>query len=162
MGMKVLGYDITGQAAVEAAGCEYRSTVDEILKESDFVTIHCALTADTEGLIGKRELELMKPTAYLMNLARGPIVDEQALADAVNNGVISGAAVDVYSVEPVSSDNPVLTAKNILCTPHTSGIAAEALARMSVMCVEGCAAIIRGERWDAVADRSVYDHSRFA
>ena len=93
-------------------------------------------------MISARELSLMKPTALLINTSRGPIVNEQDLADALNQGVIAGAAVDVYSVEPAELSNPVFTD------------------RMAVQCAKGCLAVCRGEEWPDVVDRSAYQHHK--
>lgn len=92
---------------------------ETLLRRSDIVVLHCPLNASTRGMIDKNMLALMKPTAYLINLARGPVVVTQDLADALNGGVIAGAAVDVFDKEPpLSADDPLLSAKNTLLTPH--------------------------------------------
>ena len=162
VGMKTAAYSHShNRAKVEAAGCEYYEELDDLLRDCDIITIHNPLTPDTRGMIGARELGLMKKTAILINTSRGPIVNGQALADALNAGVIAGAAVDVFDTEPVSMDDPVLTARNLIATPHLAALTREAKNRMSVRCAEGCLAILRGEQWKDVVDRSVYDHERF-
>lgn len=91
---------------------------DELLAQSDIVTLHLVLSARTEKLIGARELSLMKPTARLINTSRGPLVEEQALIEALRNGIIAGAAIDVYDVEPLPQDHPYRKLSNLLATPH--------------------------------------------
>lgn len=98
---------------------------DDVLREADFVSVNVSLSEATRNLIDARAIGLMKPTAYLINEARGGIVDEQALADALNGGRIAGAGVDVFGVEPVRPDNPLLTAKNVVLTAHAAGTTKE-------------------------------------
>ena len=98
-------------------GCRQVSR-EELLRESDVVTIHCPLTPDTERMINREALALMKPTAILINTSRGQVIDEQALADALNQDKSYAAALDVLSQEPPKEDNPLLTAKNCVITPH--------------------------------------------
>jgi D-3-phosphoglycerate dehydrogenase len=93
--------------------------LDTLLREADFVTLNCPLTPETRGLIGARELGLMKPTAYLINTARGPIVDEAALNRALADRRIAGAALDVFAEEPTPADNPLLALDNVIVTPHS-------------------------------------------
>ncbi len=124
--------------------------VPELLAESDVVTIHSPLTAETKGLINKDTLALMKPTAYLLNTARGPIIVDQDLADALNNGVIAGAGIDVLSVEPPSADNPLFTAKNCLITPHIAWATKEARARLMAIAVDNLAAYKAGNPFNVV------------
>ncbi|MDE6125071.1 MAG: D-2-hydroxyacid dehydrogenase, partial [Eubacterium sp.] len=104
--------------------------LNTLLNNSDFITCHCPLTAETTGLINKETISKMKKTAVLINTSRGPVVDENALAAALNNDEISGAAVDVLSVEPAKKDNPLLTAKNCVITPHIAWAAKETRARL--------------------------------
>lgn len=92
--------------------------LDTLLRTADFVVVNCPLLPQTTGLIGKRELALMKPTAFLINAARGPIVDETALYDSLVGGRLAGAALDVFHTEPVEPDNPLLRLENVVVTPH--------------------------------------------
>ncbi|MPY73735.1 MAG: D-2-hydroxyacid dehydrogenase family protein [Alphaproteobacteria bacterium] len=98
---------------------------DRLLRESDFVTLHLVLSDRTRGLIGAADMARMKPTAYLINTSRGPLVDEDALAVAVNEGVIAGAGLDVFGIEPLPADHPLRTLPNSVVTPHVGGFVQE-------------------------------------
>lgn len=100
--------------------------IDEIFAMADFLCIHCPLTPETQGLVNKSRLQLMKPSAYLINTSRGAIVNEEDLASALNEGLIAGAGVDVLSVEPPPASNPLLQARNIIVTPHYAWASVEA------------------------------------
>jgi phosphoglycerate dehydrogenase-like enzyme len=117
-GMKVVAWsqNLTPEKCREA-GAEY-ATKDELLRQSDFITIHMVLSARSRGLIGAHELSQMKPTAYLINTSRGPLIDETALIAALKENRISGAALDVYDVEPLARDHPLRKLPNALLTPH--------------------------------------------
>ena len=104
--------------------------MDEMLERSDFVSIHCVLTPETTGLIGEAELKRMKDSAFLINTARGPLVVEDDLATALNDGAIGGAALDVVMVEPMTADNPLLKAKNCIITPHIAWATLAARSRL--------------------------------
>ena len=104
--------------------------VDELLPQADVVSLHCPLLPQTRGIINARSLALMKPSALLINASRGPLVVEQDLADALNNGRLAGAAVDVLSSEPPAPDNPLLRAKHCIVTPHIAWATKEARARL--------------------------------
>jgi len=129
-GMKVIYYSTSGTSHNH----DYPSvTLDELLAASDAVTIHAPLNPRTAGLIGAAELRKMKKTAFLLNLGRGGIVDEAALAEAVDAGVIAGAALDVYSSEPLPADNPLMSVRHperFRFTPHTAWASQEALKRL--------------------------------
>ena len=163
VGMKTAGFSHShNRAKVEAAGCEYYEDMEQLLRDCDIITIHNPLTPETRDMISARELAMMKKTALLINTSRGPIVNEHDLMEALNRGVIAGAAVDVYSTEPAEAENPVFQAKNLICTPHSAALTREATDRMGAWCAEGCLAVCRGERWENVVDKSVYEHMRFA
>jgi D-3-phosphoglycerate dehydrogenase len=97
------------------------ASLDEIMAQSDLITIHCPSTEETRGMIGAKELAMMKPTGLILNLARGGIIEEQALVDALKSGRIAGAAIDAMSVEPPSNDHPLFQLSNVLLTPHIGG-----------------------------------------
>ena len=120
-------------------------TKEDLLRRSDVVTIHVRLSERTRGLIGAEELALMKPTAYLINTSRGPIVDEDALLAALHNNAIAGAGIDVYAEEPLPPDHPLRTAPNTVLTPHIGYVTDASYARFYEDAVEDIAAWQRGE-----------------
>lgn len=121
------------------------ATIDEILEKSDFISLHCPLTPETHGMISTTALDKMKPTAFLVNTARGPLIDEQALADALNSDSIAGAACDVVSAEPIHPTNPLLRAKNLTLTPHIAWAAIEARRRLMAITADNIAAFLAGK-----------------
>ena len=124
--------------------------LDTLFRESDVVSLHCPLTPETKGLVDARRLGLMKPTAYLVNTARGPLVDEAALAAALDGGRIAGAAVDVLSVEPPPASNPLLTAKNCVITPHVAWATRDARRRLIDVAAANLAAFVAGRPQNVV------------
>jgi glycerate dehydrogenase len=116
----------------------------ELFKESDVITLHCPLTPETKGIINKSNLSLMKRTTFLINTARGPLVVEEDLAKALNEEVIAGAGLDVLSVEPPHSDNPLFKAKDCLITPHISWATREARSRLMDIAVSNLINFING------------------
>jgi glyoxylate reductase len=131
---------------VEAAtGAEFRA-LDDLLRESDFVCITCALTPETRGLIGARELGLMKPTAILVNTARGAIVDQRALAEALQAGRLAAAGIDVYVTEPLPPDDPLLACATAVLVPHLGSATHATRARMSRVAAENIVAALHGRR----------------
>lgn len=115
-GCKVIAYN---RSIVNDSNIDEQMQLDELLKDADIVSLHCPLTKETEGMIGKRELSLMKKSAILINTARGAVVNTDDLVYALNNDIIRGAAIDVYEKEPpLDKDYPLLKAKNVILTPH--------------------------------------------
>lgn len=125
-------------------------SIDELLSQSDIVTCHCPLTPDTEGLINKENISRMKKSAILINTSRGPVVDEQALADALNNNELQAAGLDVLKVEPASRNNPLLTAKNCYITPHIAWAAKETRARLLKILEDNIVAYLNGNPQNVV------------
>ena len=125
-------------------GVQY-AAFETLLSQADFVIILTPLSEKTEGLIGKKELSLMKNTAILINTARGPIVDSQALVEALQNGVIAGAGLDVFDPEPPPADDPLLALDNVVLTPHLGSATVKTRTRMGVMSAENLLAGLRGE-----------------
>lgn len=125
-------------------GVSYAS-LESLLRESDFVTVHAALTDKTRGLIGARELGLMKATAILVNTARGPIVDQDALYEALRSGAIAGAALDVTDPEPLSADSPLLALDNVVITPHIASASIATRCEMARLAAENLLASLAGD-----------------
>ncbi len=119
--------------------------LDELFSRSDFISLHCPLTPDTQNLVDADRIDSMKPNAFIVNTGRGPLVDEKALAAALNSGRIAGAGLDVLSSEPPSSDNPLLSAKNCAVTPHIAWATKAARARLMKMSVENLKSFIEGK-----------------
>ncbi len=144
--MRVL-YHSAARAGAETEqhlGVEFRA-LDALLAESDIVSLHLPLTPQTRGLVGARALALMKPQALLVNTARGPLVDAAALATALREGRIGGAAIDVFDSEPPLPDNPLRTAPNCVFSPHMAGVTAESVMRILAAAVENCQRVARSE-----------------
>jgi D-3-phosphoglycerate dehydrogenase / 2-oxoglutarate reductase len=146
LGLQIVAY--TPRITTDAVAPYGRGTtdLDEVLRSADFVSIHTKLTEETRGLIGERELHLMKPTATLINTARGPIVDEQALVRALTEGWIAAAAVDVLDQEPPDPGHPLLALDNVIVTPHVAFASAASDIDMRTFAVENVLQALRGER----------------
>jgi len=144
-GARVLANDpLVPAAAAAAAGAE-PVPLDDLLRASDMVSLHCAETEETQGLIGERELALMKPGAFFINTARASLTDERALRAALKEGRIRGAALDVFDQEPLQADNPLLELDNVLATPHLGGAARDVLRRQSEMVSADIVRYLNGE-----------------
>ena len=149
----IVGYGRIGQAVgrrLQGFGCELLTAdrskgLDDLLDRSDFVTIHCPLTPATRALIDEAALRRMKPTAYLVNTARGPIVDSDALVRALHAGEIAGAALDVTDPEPLPAGHPLLDAPNLLVVPHVGSATIATRERMADMAVDNLLAGLAGE-----------------
>ncbi len=116
-----------------------------LMKEADYVSVHVPLSAETEGLIGRNEIAAMKPTAYLINTARGAVINQEALVSALRANKMAGAALDVFETEPLLASSILLKLHNIIVTPHIAGFTEEAIAQTSRIMAEECARIARGE-----------------
>lgn len=126
-GVNLIGYNRTEKEEAKALGLNYVS-LDELLKTSDIVSVHLPLNGETENTLSREKLELMKPEAIVINAARGPIIDNDALADLLNNGKIAGAGIDVFDMEPpIPEDYPLLSAKNAVLTPHVAYLTDESM-----------------------------------
>ena len=162
----IIGFGRIGQAVarrLEGFGCEVLHTsrsggveLGELLERSDFVTLHCPLTPETRGLIGAEALRRMKPSAYLVNTARGPIVDSDALRTALAGGEIAGAALDVTDPEPLPADHPLLGAPNLTVIPHLGSATHATRERMADMAVDNLLAGLAGERMPDCANPEIY------
>lgn len=142
-GMKVL-FNSRTKKDIKKFKNTVQVNLNTLLKESDFITCHCPLTQETTGLINKNTISKMKNSAILINTSRGPVVNEGDLADALNKGTIAGAALDVLETEPAKFDNPLLTAKNCLITPHIAWAAKETRARLLSILEENLKCYLEG------------------
>ncbi len=131
--------------------------LDELLERSDFVSIHAPLRPETRGLIGENALRRMKPTAILVNTARGPIVDTDALVRALEGGWIAGAGLDVTHPEPIPTDHPLLAAPNLTIAPHIGSATHDTREAMADMAVDNLLAALAGKRMPHCANPEVYE-----
>ena len=148
-GMEVLAY--TSKEQKDLPQGVRKVTLDELFVESDVVSLHCPLTPDTKELVNANRLKTMKPSAILINTGRGPLVNEQDLADALNEGRIAGAGLDVLSVEPSVAGNPLLSAKNCFITPHIAWATKEARTRLMDIAIHNLRAYQEGNIINNVA-----------
>jgi D-3-phosphoglycerate dehydrogenase len=144
--MKVKGYDpYVSSEVMKSFGVERVERLEDMLPKIDFLTVHCPLTQETRGMVGKKELARMKKGAYVVNTARGGIVNEKALLEALNSGHIAAAALDAWEVEPPDPKDPLLNHPNVIGTPHYGGTTEESLYRVGIAAVEEVLRVLRGE-----------------
>ena len=157
METNVLVYDpYMYSETIRGNGYEPVETLDEGVARADFITIHCPKTPETVGMFNAARLTKMKPTAFLVNTARGGIVDEKALYDALKNRRIAGAALDVFVEEPTPQNNPLLTLPNFIAAPHVAGVTREAVDRMGIVAVQNVLSVFDGKPTkDNVINREV-------
>ena len=157
-GMKVLGYDpYVSMQVLAGYGVEKVDRLEEMLPACDFVTIHCPGGAETRQMLNARTLALMKPTAYLINTARGSIVDELALVDALQRKHIAGAAIDVFDPEPPRPENPLFKLANVIVTPHFCAMTTESLYNMSTMVAQGVLDVLNDQRPLYLVNPEIWD-----
>jgi glycerate dehydrogenase len=150
MGMKIIA---AHQSSMDRLELPYEMEwlpVDEVFAYSDFLSLNCPLTPETEKVVNAERLQKMKNSAVIINTGRGPLVDEQALADALNVGTIAGAGLDVLSAEPPATDNPLLTAKNCVITPHIAWASLQARRRLLAIAAENLSAYLNGDALNRV------------
>ncbi len=157
LGMSAIAYDPYLPKEFASERGIRLTSLDEVLKESDFVSIHAALTDETRHMIGESSLKSMKKTAYLVNCARGAIVDEGALAEALKNGIIAGAGLDVYEKEP-PMDSPLLELDNVVLTPHIAASTEEGQRKTGLLAVEQLMKALSDEEPDFLVNREVLVH----
>ena len=150
MGMKVYAY--TSKSQSELPDGVVKVDLDTLFSQCDVVSLHCPLNSDTNELVNAKRLKSMKQSAILINTGRGPLINEQDLADALNNGIIAAAGLDVLSTEPPRMDNPLLTAKNCFITPHIAWATLEARIRLMEIAVANLKAFIEGNVINNVAN----------
>ena len=160
LGMTVLVYDpYVDEAAIKAAGCIPAGELEAALERADFVSIHCPKNRETLGMFNAERLARMKSSAYLVNTARGGIIDEAALHTALVRGIIAGAGLDVFDREPTSPDNPLPHLPNVITAPHMAGVTVEAFDRMAVATVQNLLDVLDGKpNLDHVVNKEVFTH----
>ena len=159
-GMRILYTEPERRPEVESTPEAEYLPLDELLARSDYVSLHCPLTPETQGLIGNRELRLMKPAASLINTARGGIVRTDALVRALCEGWLAGAALDVTDPEPLPVDHPLLSLPQCIVTPHIASASVTARNRMAEIAAKNLLAGLRGERMPFCVNPEVYEHAR--
>lgn len=145
LGLTVLCFDPYAPPGSLGEGIEQTDSLPRLLAESDIVSLHCPLTEATEGLINAETLALMKPTAFLINTARGPIIDEAALFAALSSGQIAGAGLDSFAQEPPAKDNPLWALDNLIVSSHCGGVTPEARREVSLMSARNVLAFLAGQ-----------------
>jgi autoinducer 2 (AI-2) kinase len=156
-GSRVLVYDpFVDAAAVEVAGAE-AAALDDVVRGADMLTLHCPDTPENYGLISAERIRAMKPGAYFLNLARAPIVDDQALYEALRDGHLAGAALDVFADEPVRPENRYVQLPNVLVAPHLGGATRDVVRHQTDLIVDGIEAWLRGERPTHLANPVLFE-----
>jgi D-3-phosphoglycerate dehydrogenase / 2-oxoglutarate reductase len=152
-GLKILVFDPYLSDEQAFAGGAEKVELDDLLRRSDYISLHCPLTEETHHLISTEQFKLMKPTAYLINMARGPIVDQVALVQALTDKTIAGAALDVFEQEPVPPDEAILKLDNIIFTPHLSSWSAESFVQLRREVVQNVIIALQGEKPRSIVNR---------
>ena len=156
--MTVLYYNPTRRPEAEATyGLIFRPDIPSALRDADFVSLHTPLTPDTRHMMGRDYLKLMKPTAILVNTARGAIVDLQALYEALRDGVIAGAGLDVTEPEPIPADHPLLTLPNVVVTPHVGSASLQTRREMALLAARNILAALKGREMPTCLNPEVLD-----
>ena len=153
--MRLIGYDIAPNPEAEKIGINF-VTLNELLAESDFLSLHASLTPQNRGLIGEAQLRKMKPSAYLINTARGALVDEAALIRALAESWIAGAALDAFAIEPLPAEHPLRSAPNVLLTPHLASFGRETGERVSLTAAQAIVDLKGGRKPQFVVNPEVF------
>ena len=154
LGMRIIWYDIFDEAPADAPEATYRP-LDDLMRESDYVTIHTNLTPESRHLIGARELSLMRTDAYIVNTSRGPVIDQAALLEALQDGAIAGAGLDVLEVEPPDPDELIVQLPNVITFPHIGTATEETRLAMRELAVRNLLAVVQGETPPAIVNPEV-------
>ena len=159
-GMRVCVYDpYVDPAQLSAAGCQPEPNLNDALAKADFVSINCPKTKETNGMVAEQQFARMKSTAFIVNTARGGIIDEAALHKALTTGLIAAAGLDVLEREPPDSQNPLLTLPNVVLAPHMAGVTREALDRMAISLVRNVLSVLDDyPEMDNVVNKEIYGH----
>jgi D-3-phosphoglycerate dehydrogenase len=157
--MQVLAYDpYVDTGVITGAGCKKVTDLDAALPAADFVCIHCPKTPETVDMFNAARFARMKPGAFIVNTARGGIIDEAALHAALTSGKVAGAGLDVFAAEPTPTDNPLLKLPNVIAAPHMAGVTTEAVAAMAVATAQNILSVLDGApRRENVINKEVLD-----
>jgi len=156
--MKVIAFDPYVKPEIARdLGITLCARMDDVFGQADVISLHTPLTPETRGFVNAAKLQLMKPTAFLVNFSRGEVVNEAALCEALKSGVIAGAAIDVYDPEPPLKDNPLFALANILLSPHSAALTQECVIRMATGAAEGVVDVLSGKRPQFVVNPEVYN-----
>jgi D-3-phosphoglycerate dehydrogenase len=163
LGMRVMAFDpFVAPERAELLGVELVESLERLLASADVVSLHCPALPETEGLINAAALAQMRPGSYLINVARGPVVDEAALLEALRSGHLAGAGLDVFDPEPPAPDNPLFSLPNTICTSHIASYTTAGVLKMQRMICEQVAMVLRGERPSELVNREVWGRHRGA
>jgi D-3-phosphoglycerate dehydrogenase len=147
LGMEVWGYDpYLNPEDLTLPALVFTKDREEMIKTSDFLSVHVPLSSETQGLIGRKELSWMKPTAFLINTSRGEIIDEPALIEALQQGKIAGAGLDVFAKEPPEASHPFFQMENVILTPHTGALTRDAVAQLAEGAVQNTIDVLEGRK----------------
>ncbi len=161
LGMTVLAFDpFISKERASDLGVELAPSLEELLPRAQVVSLHCPSTPETHHIMNAKTLGLMQKGSYLVNAARGTLLDEAALLEALRSGHLAGAALDVYDPEPPDTSNPLFTLPNIICTPHIASYTTAGVLRMQVMACEQIATALRDERPSHLVNGDVWGHQR--
>jgi len=160
-GMRVVAYDpFLTKEDVEKAGYEFEGDLYKALGQADLITLHMPLTKDTKGMMGSKEFAAVKKGAYLINCARGGVINEEALYKALTDGTLTAAGVDVMASEPMDVTSPLFKLSNFVATPHTAALTKEASARVSEDDANAVIQVLHGGRWQFTVNPEAYDHMK--
>jgi phosphoglycerate dehydrogenase-like enzyme len=159
--MRVVAYSPNADPAQAAALGVRLTSLEELLREADFVSLHCRLSEQTRHLLGRAQLALMKPSAYLINVARGKLIDQAALVDALRTRAVAGAGLDVFEVEPPPADDPLLSLDNVIVTPHWLASTSDVWRATGRAMAEGMLRAATGQVPEHVVNREVLDRPGF-
>ncbi|RKX95157.1 MAG: hydroxyacid dehydrogenase [Spirochaetes bacterium] len=161
LGMKIVVFDpYLNEKSVSVKKYEKVNTLEELLELSDVVSLHLPFMEKTAGLMGQNEFRKMKKTAFLINTARGGVVDETALIEAIESGEIAGAGLDVYAQEPPEKDNRLFTFDNVITTPHLSSFTYDGKRKMGIGVVQGVLDVLNGKKPEFIVNGEVWDQRR--
>lgn len=162
IGMDVLVCDsLKKKEMVEAKGYRFTDSLNEAISAADYLSLSIPYRPETRHIISRAQFDLMKKSAFFLNCARGELVNEKDLYDALYENRIAGAAIDVMQVEPIQKDNPLLSLDNIIVTPHMAPLTKETTAEIVKIAAEGTLAVLNGQKWPYVANPEVYDHPKW-